>query len=223
MMKKWISTLLIIIGAGLIAYQFLPEILIKRQVVKSTTVVEEITEEQIVENNEREAVYDYTAIEDVSGRTAVSGVSQFENDNIIGILMVDDLGINLPILKGVSDANLMAGAGTMVPDLKMGEGNYSLASHYMKDPSLLFGNLLNAEVGMKVRITDKINVYEYEIYETVLVPETAMYMLDHEQADERGKPIISLMTCYYTSKNGQRFFALGELVDTYPYRQKTIG
>jgi sortase A len=116
----------------------------------------------------------------------------------------------------------MAGAGTMVPDLKMGEGNFSLASHYMKDPSLLFGNLLNAEPGMQVRITDKINIYEYEIYETVLVPETAIYMLDHERADERGKPIISLMTCYYTSKNGKRFFALGELVDTYPYRQKTV-
>ncbi|MGM0397293.1 MAG: class A sortase [Bacillota bacterium] len=221
-MKKWISTLLIVIGAGLIAYQFLPNFLIKRQVEKSATVVEEITEEQIAINNERVAEYDYTAIEDVSTRSAVSGVSQFKDENVIGLLMIDDLGINLPILKGVTDANLMAGAATMVPDLVMGEGNYSLASHYMKDPSLLFGNLLNAEVGMRVRITDKINVYEYEIYDTVLVPESALYMLEHQQADERGKPIVSLMTCYYTSKNGQRFFALGELVETYPYRQKLV-
>lgn len=221
-MRKWISTLLIIIGAALIAYQFLPEILIKRQVEKGATVVQEITEDQIRENNQREAEYDFSAIEDVSATNAVAGVRQFKDENVIGLLTIDDLGIDLPILKGVSDANLMAGAGTMVPDIKMGEGNFSLASHYMKDPSLLFGNLLNAEPGMQVRLTDKINVYEYEIYETLLVPETALYMLDHERADERGKPIVSLMTCYYTSKNGKRFFALGELVDTYPYRQKTV-
>lgn len=221
-MRKWISTLLIILGAALIAYQFLPELLIKRQVEKGATVVQEITEEQIRENNEREAEYDFAAIEDVSTTNAVAGARQFKDENVIGLLTIDDLGIDLPILKGVSDANLMAGAGTMVPDLKMGEGNFSLASHYMKDPSLLFGNLLNAEPGMQVRVTDKLNVYEYEIYETLLVPETALYMLDHERADDRGKPIISLMTCYYTSKNGKRFFALGELVDTYPYRQKTV-
>jgi sortase A len=51
------------------------------------------------------------------------------------------------------------------------------------------------------------------------VPETALYMLDQERAELRGKPIISLMTCYYTSKNGKRFFALGELVDTYEYSE----
>lgn len=221
-MKKWISTLLIIFGVGLILYQFIPDFLIKRQVEKGASVMEEIDQEQIAINNQREAKYDFSAIEDVTAMSAVAGIRQFKDENVIGQLIIPDLGIDLPILKGVTDANLMAGAATMVPNLVMGEGNYSLASHYMKDPSLLFGNLLNAEEGMQVRITDKINVYEYVIYETLLVPETAMYMLDHEQADERGNPIISLMTCYYTSKNGQRFFALGELVDQYPYRQKVV-
>ena len=65
-------------------------------------------------------------------------------------------------------------------------------------------------------------VYEYRIYDTLIVPDTAMYMLEHDIAEERGKPIISLMTCYYTSKNGKRFFALGELVDEYPYREDIL-
>lgn len=30
------------------------------------------------------------------------------------------------------------------------------------------------------------------------------------------------MTCYYTSRNGQRFFALGELVDEYPHESLMI-
>lgn len=89
----------------------------------------------------------------------------------------------------------------------------------MKDKSLLFGSLMDIEEESIVKITDKKTVYEYKIYETVLVPDTAMYMLEHNRAEDRGKPIISLMTCYYTSKNGKRFFALGELVDEYPYEQ----
>ena len=43
-----------------------------------------------------------------------------------------------------------------------------------------------------------------------------MEMLDNKRSEEQGKPIISLMTCYYSSKTGKRFFALGELVDEYP-------
>lgn len=221
-MKKWISSVLIIAGIVLIAVQFLPDILIKNRTKKSIEIVDEITVEQIEENNKKEGVYDYSVIQDVDPASAISGTYQFQDENVIGQLIIKDLGIDLPILKGVTEPNMLAGAATMMPDIKMGEGNYPLASHYRKDPKLLFGNLLNAEEGMQVRITDKVNVYEYVIYETVLVPETAIYMIEEEQAEERGKPIISLMTCYYTSKNGKRFFALGELVDSYPYRMKNM-
>lgn len=221
-MKKWISSILIIVGIGLIGAQFLPDILIKNRIKKTVEVVEDITVEQIEENNKKEGVYDYSVIQDVDPASAITGTYQFEDENVIGQLIIEDLGIDLPILKGVTEPNMLAGAATMMPDIKMGEGNYPLASHYRKDPKLLFGNLLNAEEGMQVRITDKVNVYEYKIYETLLVPETAIFMIEEEQADKRGKPIISLMTCYYTSKNGKRFFALGELVDSYPYRMKNM-
>ncbi len=221
-MKKWISTLLIIMGLGLIGMQFLPDILIRNRTKKTNEIVEEISIEQIEENNKKEGVYDYSVIEDVDPTSAITGTYKFQGENVIGQLIIEDLGIDLPILKGVTEPNMLAGAATMMPDIKMGEGNYPLASHYRKDPKLLFGNLLNAKEGMQVRITDKVNVYEYEIYETVLVPETAIYMIEEGQAKERGKPIISLMTCYYTSKNGKRFFALGELVDSYPYRMKNM-
>ncbi len=221
-MKKYISAFLILIGVLLIASPYITKLLVTNQVDKTVEIVEEITVEQIEENNQREAVYDYSAIRDVSTTTAVVNTARFEDENIVGQLIISDLGINLPVLKGVTDANLMAGAATMVPDIRMGAGNFSLASHYMKDPKLLFGNLLNAQEGMIIQITDKNTVYEYTIYETILVPETAIYMLDEERAEERGKPIISLMTCYYTSKNGLRYFALGELTDEYPYEREEL-
>jgi sortase A len=216
-MRKWISVVFIIAGLAMIVSPLFTNLMVEKQVEKTTEIVEKITVEEIEFNKQIKAEYDYTAIADVSPITAAVAVSQFQDGNIIGLLKIPDLGIDLPILKGVSDSNLMAGAGTMVPDLVMGEGNFSVASHYMKDPKLLFGNLLNASEGMAVKITDKRLIYEYKIYETVLVPETALYMLDRERAELHGKPIISLMTCYYTSKNGKRFFALAELVDSYEY------
>lgn len=216
-MKRILSLILILAGIVLISIPFLNNQLIKKSVSKSMAFVEEITYEEIEENEAREAVFDYSSIRDVSISTVLSNTNDFNNKLIIGFISIDDLSIHLPILKGVTDANLLVGATTMVADQRMGKGNYTLAGHYLNTKTTLFGPLLDIEIGTIVRISNKSVVYEYEIYDTKIVPETAMYMLEEKQADDRGKPIISLMTCYFTSKNGKRFFALGELIDEYPY------
>lgn len=219
-MKKTISSILIIIGILLIVSPLINNQIIKNRVEISQEITKEITVEQIEENEEEEAVYDYEDIRDVEIRSTIAATIDMDkakiNENIIGQIIIEDLNINLPILKGVTHSNLLLGAGTMKADLVMGEGNYSLAGHYTKDKQL-FGRLLEIESGTIVKITNKKIVYEYMIYDTQIVPDTSFYMLDHDRAERRGKPILSLMTCYYTSKNGKRFFALGELVDQYPY------
>lgn len=214
-MKKIIWLLLIVIGIFLIISPLINNKIIEKRVEVSREIVEEITAEQIEENDEKEATYDYEAIQDVEiVSTIVAAIEKDKteiSENVIGQVIIEDLDIDLPILKGVSHSNLLIGAGTMKPDLAMGEGNYSLAGHYTKN-NQLFGRLLEIEKGTIVKITNKREVFEYVIYDTQIVPDTAFYMLEPSRADERGKPIISLMTCYYTSKNGKRFFALGELV-----------
>lgn len=216
-MKRTISTILILVGLLLISTPYINKKIVENNSIKKVELMEKVTKEEIQENSKREAEYDFSQIKDVEITTTILGTAKFENESIIGQILIPELNINLPILKGVTHSNLLAGASTMVPDLEMGKKNYSLASHYMKDESLLFGSLIHIKPGTTVLITDKNRIYEYKIYDTMLVPETAMEMLDHEKAEERGKPIISLMTCYYTSKNGKRFFALGELVDEYDY------
>jgi sortase A len=220
-MKKIISSILIIIGISLIVSPFINDLIIKNRVEISKEIIGEMTVEQIEKNDQQEAVYEYDDIQNVEIISTIASTMDMDkaeiNENIIGQIIIDDLNINLPILKGITHSNLLIGAGTMKPDLVMGEGNYSLASHYSKN-NQLFGGLLKIEKGAIVKITNKKVVYEYMIYDTQIVPDTALYMLDNNRADKRGKPILSLMTCYYTSKNGKRFFALGELVDQYPYK-----
>ncbi len=234
-MKKLISTLLIISGIVLLLLPFTNNFLIKSKISTTKEIVNEISAEEIEENTkeenpkenleDEEVLFDYAEIEDVQITTTISEAANFKkeevNKNIIGQIIIKDLNIDLPILKGVTNSNLMIGASTMKPNLIMGQGNYTLAGHYMKN-GLLFGSLLDIQLGTKVQITDKTTVYEYEIYDSKIVPDTAFYMLDASRAERRGKPIISLMTCYYTSKNGKRFFALGELVDEYPYNENLV-
>ncbi len=234
-MKRKISTILIIMGIVLLLLPFVNDLIIKSKISTTKEIVYEISPEEIEENTvgenseqnleEEEVLFNYSSIEDVQLTTTISEAARFKkeevNKNIIGQIIIKELNIDLPILKGVTNSNLMIGAGTMKSDLIMGKGNYSLAGHYMKN-GLLFGKLLEIQPGTRVQITNKKMVYEYEIYDTQIVPDTSFYMLNEDRANKRGKPIISLMTCYYTSKNGKRFFALGELVDEYPYDTNII-
>lgn len=229
-MKKTISTILIFLGIVLLLSPFINDMLIKNRISSSQEIVNNISAEEIEVNTLNESpdetlenedlLFDYSAIEDIQIATTISEVARFKveevNKNIIGQILIEDLGIDLPILKGITNSNLMIGVGTMKPNLLMGEGNYSLAGHYMKN-GLLFGRLLEIQPGTKVKITNKKIVYEYEIYDVQVVPDTSFYMLDENRRGKDGEPIISLMTCYYTSANGKRFFALGQLVDEYPY------
>src|SRR5699024_5470422 len=209
--RRIISIVLIIVGVFLLMTPFITDIIIKYQSKKLSK--DNLTAEDIEKNNKAEVEFDFSSIEDVDINTAMNVVIETDESLIVGELEIPDLNIHLPILKGLTNSNLLAGTGTMKPEQIMGQGNYPLAGHIMKNKDLLFGSLMDIEVGNIVTITDKKNVYKYKIYDTVVVPDTAMEMLSDEEAEKRGKPIISLMTCYYSSKTGKRFFALGELYE----------
>lgn len=221
-MRKIISIFLIIIGLVIIFIPTINNQMVKQNNKSVIQIVETITPEEIEQNIETVAEFDYSAIEDVDITATIKGMINFDNKSIVGQIIIPDLEMNLPILKGVTNANLAAGAATMMPKQKMGEKNYPLAGHYMKQKDLLFGSLMDIEIGTIVYITDKRTIYEYKIYDLVVVPDAAMEMLDNEESEEREKPIISLMTCYYSSKTGKRFFALGELIDEYPAEDRYI-
>lgn len=221
-MKRILSLIFILMGVVLISIPYLNNQIIKRNISKSMDLVEQLSSEEILENELTDATFDYSSIRDVNIARVLTNTNEFDNKSIVGYISIDDLNVNLPILKGVTDANLLLGATTMVESQEMGKNNYTLAGHYIRDKKTLFGPLLDVEIGSIIKITNKRVVYEYEIYDTAIVPDTAMYMLEDKRADDRGKPIISLMTCYFTSKNGKRFFALGELIDAYPYDSAAI-
>ena len=83
----------------------------------------------------------------------------------------------------------------MKADQKMGEGNYSLASHHIftaeNASQMLFSPLVNAKAGMKIYLTDKDKVYTYEIREVKHVTPDRV----DEIEDRDGIKEITLVTC----------------------------
>lgn len=224
-MKRIIPVILVLIGVLFLLTPFITDQLVAYY--SKSIATQDMSNEVIRRNNqaldrasqdEDEDVVDYdlTAVEDVSIMSVIKGSQNLDKELVIGSLYIPDLDINLPIMKGLNDANLMAGAATMKSKQDFGHGNYTLAGHKMKNEDLLFGSLMDIQLGSLAYVSNGETIYEYRIYDTEVVPDTAMYMLDNDRADEVGKPILSLMTCYFSSKTGKRFFALGELVDQYP-------
>ena len=129
--------------------------------------------------------------------------------DVIGVISIERVGVFLPIFHGATKVNLLTGAGTMHYNQVMGEGNYPLAGHHMRDPSLLFGPLLEVNVGDLVQLSDRRNLYTYRVSTTGLVHENSVDILEHTDV-----PIVTLFTCdSSTAATNYRFVVIGELID----------
>lgn len=211
-MRKYISIALIIIGLILIAIPLIGTVILNYKINANRDLLEQLSAEDLAANNALEGDFAYTDVEDLDIYSIFQELDASYEKFIIGQIVIPDLGVNLPILKGTTTTNLKVGATTMVKEQEMGKGNYPLAGHYRKNKTL-FGPLLDVDIGSEIFITDKKDIYIYRVYDKKIVPDNSTDLINQEQSNKRGVPIVSLMTCYYTSKNGKRFFVLGELMD----------
>ncbi|MCL1950306.1 MAG: class A sortase [Turicibacter sp.] len=155
-------------------------------------------------------------IEVLDFQTVLTGFNQISRDDVIGAIAIYDLGMLVPILNGTTSENLIVGATTMIEGQVMGEGNFALAGHHMSDPSLLFGPLLHARPGMVAQLTDKQNIYTYEITEAFMIDETDFWIL--EATDES---ILTLMTCDVPAATTKRWVVRAKLISQVPYEEES--
>ena len=157
--------------------------------------VSQVTKEKIEENKETEGNFDFDSVKSISSEAVLAAQWDAQQLPVIGGIAIPEVEINLPIFKGLDNVNLFYGAGTMKANQKMGEGNYSLASHHIftaeNASQMLFSPLVNAKVGMKIYLTDKDNVYTYVIREVKHVTPDRV----DEIEDRDGIKEITLVTC----------------------------
>lgn len=203
---------LLLIGMVLLLSPWLKDEVIKEATVKYS--LENFTAEEIADNQENiEETSSDSAIETPSFTTVLTNVSKVDQKDVLGAISIGDAEILLPILNETNTQNLLAGATTVNEGQTMGEGNYVLAGHHMRDDTLLFGPLLQVEVGTLIQMTDKTNIYTYQVVDKEIIQETDVSILE-----ETTVPTITLITCDISGvRTDKRVVIKGELVDTSSY------
>ncbi len=212
------SALLILLGITLF---FLPQLssqIIDKRTEENVVVVEEVPAETLQENLTSESTFDFDSILEVSPSQTFLGTKEVDKNLLVGRLFIPSIDLNLAVYNGITNTILHAGAGTMRPNLEMGKGNFPIAGHYASNKKTLFGDLTSIAIGETVYLTDNDLLYEYIVYDTKIVEPTEIEWIQDDIAEKHGKPIISLMNCYYVDgKNtDKRYFVFAELVDSYP-------
>lgn len=141
--------------------------------------------------------------------TVLTKISKVSREDVVGAIIINDLNMLLPIIKGTNTQNLLVGATTVNNEQEMGNGNYVLAGHHMRDKSLLFGPLLQIKTGTLIQLTDKEFIYSYEVTNTKLVHENDISVLEDTE-----DPVITLITCNVSGVNTvNRVIVIGQFID----------
>ena len=171
----------------------------------------EISVEEIEKNNQVNADYVFEDVQSLSIAEVLKAQTKANKMPIIGSIAIPSVDMQLPIVKGVGNAALAVGAGTMKPNQSLGQGNYALAGHYFEEKDILFSPLYKASIGDTVYVTDLTNIYEYQLASKKVIAATDIHVID----DIPNKTVLTLITC---ADNGSKRLAIqADFVQQYPF------
>jgi len=205
MWKKALAVILIIAGLSVISYPTVHDWYIKyqqNQLMKQwqetlSPLNEEIINDETI-NNDIQAVQE-------SAAPAIDLTREME-----GLLIIEKIGLKVPILTGVTDRNLNLAVASIAGTGKMGEaGNYCVAGHRSRTRGILFNRLDELANGDKIVIETKEKTCVYIVSESMIVQPDNVQMLKNEGQKKQ----ITLVTCDYRMKPYMRLIIKGELLE----------
>lgn len=218
-MRKKLGILFIILAVVLFALYSGTGTILKW--ISDPEAIEEITAEEIEVNNQREAVFQWDAITAIDSLSVIKSAKSIDKEAIIAQMIIPELEINLPVLRGTTAENLNHGVATLYDSATLGEGNFALAGHNMSSYNVLLNRLYDmpdpVDRPFDLYLHDKKTVYHYLIYAKLHTDQYAFYLTENSEADRHGKPIVSILTCDRPYEEDQRIFIMAELIDSYPY------
>lgn len=167
------------------------------------------TAEDLQTNLEKEVDFDFEAVQSLSITEVLKAQASIDKLPVIGSIVIPDVQLQLPILKGVGKSALAVGAGTMKSTQQLGEGNYALASHYFEGKDILFGPLYRTSIGDAIYLTDLTNIYEYKLSVKKVIEATDVYVIEDTE-----NTLLTLITC--TEDGQQRLMIQADFVTQYP-------
>ncbi len=217
--------LMLLVGLSCIGYYFYDCYTTNESILATSAAVH--AKEQLQDPNKKskcppdKVTYDPSGVDQISPEAIRRIAEKMTNPyyreavkaNAIGALSIPDSGLQVTILKGLSEVNLVSGAGTFWEEQKMGKGNYPLASHNVNNEDLLLGPLFRTKPGMKAYLTDYQKIYIYKIKSVALYSPSRSDLVDLYKP----RPTLTLITCGSFNDTSERCVGIGYLLDTIDY------
>lgn len=128
------------------------------------------------------------------------------NEEVDGVLYIDCIDLELPILSNVTDSGLNKTCARVTNTPPPGCANYCIMGHNNKRYGVLFNRLKEVKVGDAIKVKATNGEFNYIVTETFVTEG-----LDHSiLQDVDNKKIITIFCCDYRKENG-RLVVRGEL------------
>ena len=131
----------------------------------------------------------------------------------IGKLVIPEAQIDLPILAGLANENLLTGVATYKLDQQLGKNNYVLLAHNIYDQDLLLHRIEKLKDGDKIYATDYKDIYIYEVNLNKVVKDTEVSYIEKSNEQEAK---ITLVRCEGNIGTIYRRVVQGKLTSVQP-------
>lgn len=210
-LKRMLLLCVLLIGIALIFINPIQNAIITHLSKQLNTT--EYSAADIEKNNNTDADFNFEEVQSLSIAEVLKAQTKVGAIPVIGNIVVPSVDLQLPIVKGVGDAALAVGAGTMKPNQKLGQGNYALAGHYFEEKDILFSPLYKAKIGDTIYLTDLTNIYEYKLTSKDIIAATDVYVIN----DIPNKTVLTLITC---AESGTKRLAIqADFIKQYPFNE----
>ncbi|MBO0409912.1 class A sortase [Enterococcus hulanensis] len=182
-------------------------LLVSFPILKNSILVEKVTTSKITE------VKNLTEITQIPFERieapSVSEIMKSSNDfSSIGEVQVPGVGLDLPVFAGLSQEEMIYGAGSMYPKRNPQKDNLVLLGHHLGVSDLLFGKLKDAQLGDTIYLRYLSNYYAYKIQSKEIVNEADIAVLENT-----AKPLLTLVTCDRGTQTTGRLVITAKLVE----------
>lgn len=137
----------------------------------------------------------------------------------IGKLVIPDVEIDLPILAGLNNQNLLTGVATYSASQQFGRGNFVLLSHNIFEKDVLLNRIKYLNKGQEIYTTDYKRIYKYEVSVNEIVNDTEVEYVDQDKNQDVAK--LTLLRCEGDIGTTYRRVVQGELAGSKELSQLT--
>lgn len=213
--NKIISIFLIITGLMVIAYPKLSDMILDHRQEQLMTEWEEslaLIDDNTGPEEEAVPVEDQVELEGpLEAQVAIEDRrEEFEEKGIEGMLSINKIDLNLPILKGSSKANLRKSVASVDKTGSLGQvGNYAIAGHRNRTYGSIFNRLDEVDLGDKIGLSNGAEQFNYEVVDKLYVKPEETWVLKGNQADKE----VTLITCHPQVNPTHRLIIKGKIIE----------